>query len=444
MKILISIVWFLVFTKLLVFWVWLWQLKEYHFGRFKAHFEKQAIKKIMSGWWRIKIPKLTKKTLAIIVYSLLLEFVIAVYLLTLPDWLFIVLFVMLLILAPVISSLIILMFQGPVIAWQNRLLKKALEKRLQFKNLVVIAITGSYGKTSTKEFLAKILEGKFKVLKTESHINSEVGISQTIINKLTTEHQVFVCEVGAYEIGKIKQICNVLLPKIGILTGINQQHMSCFGSQENIIKAKYELIESLDSNDIAIFNGQNKFCQNLYEKTAVPKKITNNESFNNNLLPWDQENLKLAVAAAKELGMAEQEIVEAIKKLKSPIQVTAGINNANVIDSTYSANPHSVLAHLDYLKSQPNKKILIMPCLIELGKSAKQVHQQIGERVKQVCDFAIITTKDYYQEMANEKTVLLEKPSQIIKKITEFVKPNDTILLESRIPKKVINAIKKG
>ena len=144
----------------------------------------------------------------------------------------------------ILIPLLILSFQIPSALWRKNLINKAKQKRLKFKNLLVIGITGSYGKTSTKEFLATILSEKYKVLKTKEHQNSEVGVSQCILNDLKPEHEIFVCEMAAYNRGGIKLLCDIVKPKIGILTGINEQHMATFGSQENIIKTKYELIES--------------------------------------------------------------------------------------------------------------------------------------------------------------------------------------------------------
>ncbi len=141
---------------------------------------------------------------------------------------------------------------------------------------MVIGITGSYGKTSTKEILYTILAEKFgenKVLKTKEHQNSEVGVSQCILNDLKPEHKIFVCEMASYNRGGIKLLCDIAKPKIGILTGINEQHMSTQGSQENIIKTKYELIESLPQDGLSIFNGENFYCLELYQKTKIKKRI---------------------------------------------------------------------------------------------------------------------------------------------------------------------------
>src|SRR3989344_2874854 len=360
MKLIIDILALIIFLKLFLFWLWLWQLKEYHIGRFIAHFkEGQAIKKILSGFWRLKYPKFTKKIVIISFTGLILAILMFSKGLYLPAFILII--------------LVPLAFQAPTVVWRKEYLKKARLKRESFKDLLVIGITGSYGKTSTKEFLYEILSPKFKVLKTREHQNSEVGIARCVLSELKPEHEIFIVEMGAYNKRGIKMLCDIVKPKIGILTGINEQHMATFGSQENIIKTKYELIESLPQDGVAFFNGKNKYCRELYEQTKI-KKYLYGENAGLGL-----ENFEGAKAVAKELGMTDQEIESASQKIENKfpgIKIKEGVNGLKVIDATYSANPESVITHLEYLKKFPGKKVIVMPCLIELGKASAEVHRR--------------------------------------------------------------------
>jgi len=459
MKIFIIVLGFILFVKCFFFWLWLWQLKEYHFGRFKAHFETQKWKKIISSFWRVKSPKFTKKTITILFFGILLESLILFYVSSLKDSAFYVSLLILLLISPIISSLLILFFQIPTVMLRNRILKKAQRKIAKFENLLVIGITGSYGKTSTKEFLAAILSKKFKVLKTKKHINAEIGIARAILNELTKDYEILIAEIGAYERGKIKQVCEMLQPKIGILTGINEQHLSTFGSLENIIEAKFELIESLPENGLAVFNGNNRYCRELFQKTKISKKIVYPQNYNfgfgrKNLFSWDIENLSMATAVAEFLGVGREKIEEALNEIKSPIKIKKGIDGLNIIDATYSANPDGVIAHLEYLKTFPGEKVIVMPCLIELGKVSGEIHKKIGKKIGEVCDLAIITTKDRFKEIkeaafaeatANQRKpeiLFIENPKEIFKKIESFCKSEDVVLLESRVPKEVIDLLK--
>ena len=155
----------------------------------------------------------------------------------------------------------------------------------------------------------------------------------------------------------------------------------------------------------------------------------------------------MAIEVAEWLGMIEQEIEKAIQKIKPLLAVEQGRDGLKVINSTYSANPQSVFAHLDYLKGLSGKKIIVMPCLIELGKAAETVHRKIGRKIGRVCDLAIITTCDYFQQIKqaaveagmNPNHILLaEKPDAILQEIRSFAVAPDTLLLESRVPEQVI------
>src|SRR3989344_3293303 len=443
MKEIIEVSLFLIFVKLFFFWLWLWQLKEYHIGRFLAHFkEGQAVKKIISGFWRLKYPKFTKKIIVISLAGLILAILMFWKGFYLPAFILII--------------LVPLAFQAPTVIWRKSYLKKARLKREGFKNLLVIGITGSYGKTSTKEFLYEILAeklGKDKVLKTKEHQNSEVGIARCILRELKPEHEIFIVEMGAYNRGGIKLLCDMVHPKIGILTGINEQHMATFGSQENIIRTKYELIESLPTDGMAFFNEKNKYCLELYNETL--RLRSGQAKFKKFLYGQEaqfhgQENILGARVVARELGIIGED-----SPLPKLLSIKRGINGLNIIDSTYSANPTGVMAHLDYLKTLPGKKILVMPCLIELGKASKEVHRRIGRKIAEVCDLVIITTGDKFKEikqgvvsieakpqqergLASTKSteiIFLENPKKIFEKIKSTTHPGDVVLLESRVRK---------
>jgi len=541
MLFLLSILWLIRETKAILFYLYLWQLKEYHIGRFLDHFRTEKGKRLIfnslnllkilliSGFFifpfyfpfilvalytlevakaltdffqkRLKKPVLTKKTVFLILAALLLEilFIFANWFRLTPSFALWLLIFDIFTLA--IASGITLIFQPLVVLGRNQIIKKAKKKRDDFKNLLVIGITGSYGKTSTKEFLATILSEKFKVLKTAEHQNSEVGVSLCILNDLKPEHEIFIVEMGAYNRGGIKLLCDIVKPKIGVLTGINEQHMATFGSLENIIKAKYELIESLPrsesessllrglpENGLAIFNGDNDYCYELYKKTKKPKKVyslqstisnlpvdlytssiavnreflsfkvidKNGESaiFKANLLGEQNiSNILASAVCAKELGMTLEEITKACQKIESwqgGVELKKGINGLNIIDATYSANPDGVISHLDYLKIWPGKKVIIMPCLIELGKVSKRIHKEIGKKIGEVCDLSIITTREHFQEIGEgatekglkgENILFIENPKEIFEKIKNFCSHGDVVLLESRMPSQLINLL---
>ena len=459
-----SIVTILVYVKLFLFWLWLWQLKEYHIGRFVAHFEEgQAFKKILSSLWRLKYPKFTKKIIIIFLAGIFLAlcmifkgYHLAIF--------------------PLIVA-IPLFFQVLTVMWRGRYLEKARKKRAKFPELKVVGITGSYGKTSTKEFLAHILGQKFRVLKTPEHQNSEVGISNTILRSLTDEHEVFVCEMGAYNKGGIKMLADIVKPQIGIVAGVNEQHLATFGSMENLLSAEggEELVKALPQEGVAIINGGSpklkEHISTLKKANEGAKFIVGTEDIQAENIKIEKEsvsfevdgtqfrvsvcgghnaqNLLLAIAAAKEMGMSLEEIAKACATITpdlGALKIKRGINGATIIDSTYSANPDGVIADLEYLSLYEGKKILVMPCLIELGKAAKDAHKRIGAKIEEICDLAIITTKEHFEDLKqgakqSEKIVYMENPQEILAKIKNNTKTGDAILLESRLSESLVKVL---
>lgn len=524
MNLIFNIFWLARTFKYVLFWLYLWQLKEYHIPRFLDHFRTHKGKKLLlnplyaikiflllmflfagqlfSVWFlflfliyvfesllfakqiftkSFKKPVKTAKTLLLTGISIA---VIIIFAISLPMfWLLAID-----ILIPVIISAIVLLIQPFFVLARNNILKKAKNKISQFKNLKVIGITGSYGKTTTKEFLTTILSEKYKVLSTKEHQNSEMGIAKCILENLNSEHEIFVVEMGSYKKGGIKLLCDIVKPEMGIVTGVNEQHLSLFGSLENLLSAEGggELAVALPKDGLLILNGDNKYCLNLYKKFKGNKKTysINRDKINSDIWAEDidvekdfvsfvaidknkelfhfkvdvlgkqnVQNLLAAILTAKEFGMDFAEISEACKNIKhhqAGIILKNGTHGINIIDSSYSSNPDGVIADIDHLNNFKNKKIIVMPCLIELGKKSAEIHEKIGQKIGKVCDMAIITTKDNFESikkgavyagMPDKNIIFAEKPDDIYNIITLKCKKGDTVLLEGRVPPKLINLL---
>lgn len=534
----LTTVWFFWEIKYVLLWIYLWQLKEYHTGRFLDHFSTHKGKKLLFSFGQIaKLVLLfvllldsSSFSYLLIILTLLYSFEFLVFLrqlflksfkkpvataktlfLSVVSFAFVILFLNWVfdfsneaqmpwlvgfdILTPLIISALVLFFQPAFVLMRNQILRRAgkrIRKIKQTGGLKVVGITGSYGKTSTKEFLAAILSKKFKVLYTKEHQNSEIGIARAILKDLKPHHQFFIAEVGAYNKGKVRQVCRVLEPEIGMVTGVNEQHMALFGSMENLLSAEGggELLDSLPEHGTIIVNGENKYCLDLIRKSSklepekekvyafdnkvvdadiwaedidvkkdsvsfvVADKRKNLAHFNVNVLGRHNiQNLLAAVLAANEMGMALGEISEACKHIRpeqAGMVLKPGKHNINIIDSSYSANPDGVIADLEYLKVFPGKRVIVMPCLIELGPESPEIHQKIGKKIGQVCDSAIITAKECFENIKKgalesgmeQKNILhIENPQEIFSKITTFCKSGDAVLLEGRVPAGLINEL---
>ena len=445
-----------------LFYLWLWQIKEYRTDRMRAYLrdEKNIVGKnigyfvglvlILVFYFNqqifvflalllfaftfyqilrevknriLKRPRFTFRILftfftiivfySIIAFSWILAFAGMTRPLVLLPLLIMLLLLFLYLITPILISLIIL-FTNPFFKFQKkRIIKKAARKMRGLKKIKVIGITGSYGKTSTKEFLFTILSQKYKVIKTEGNNNTNIGVARTVLNKVSDNYDYFICEMGAYKIGEIKEICGITKPEIGILTGINEQHLNLFGSIENTIRAKFELIEALPENGLAVLNSSIKYqvssikvknikhfslsdVGNIKVYQDCVEFIYKNQNFKTNFLGKHYiENLLAAIITAESLGMNLGEISEAAKKIK-PSKFTMrkldGLNNSIFIDDSYSANPDGVIAALNYLDEvyQDYKKIIVFPGIIELGNKSEEVHRKLFGKIDKVCDVAYI------------------------------------------------------
>ncbi len=528
--------WIIKQLKAVLFWLYLWQLKDYHLSRFIAHFSTIKGRQIFFNkaylfkifwlalffiggtsqfllWWslplvilyfleafktlsvlvsgKIKKPVWTGKAVVLSLFSfgLVFYFLVSFFYIYQASFDFLKWLLILDILVPVFVSGVVLIFQPVTVFLRNRIIAKAMAKRSQFKDLIVIGVTGSCGKSSAKEFLAAILSQKYKVVRTPKNQNSEMGISNTILNLLKPEHQIFICEMGGYNAQGIELLVKIAKPQMGILTGINQQHLATFGSQENIIKGKFKLIESLPKNGTAILNIDNEFIKKELQRRKFKVKKIKKYSIKGEADIWAENieakkdkvsfevfsrdgeftrfeinlpggwpivsNILAAAAAAKELKMSLTEIHKACQKIDAsfaPVTVRQSAKGLNIIDSSYSANPEGVLADLNYLNLWVGKKIVVMPSLIELGSAIKEVHQNIGKKIGEVCDLAIITSRDGLKEIKTgalkkglkpDRIIYSENPRKIVEIIKKETQRGDTVLLEGRVPEGILNLLNK-
>lgn len=497
--------------------VFLWQLKEYRLDRMIAHLGTWQGKRMIFGpisvlkWLLIiayfasipilpiifivylvevlkdlgeinigwKKPVFTLKATTISIFVIGAYILIILWLLTNHPTSLGISIVILDILLFFIIAIIILILAIPTMIQRMSLSEDAKIIIAQHPKLITIGITGSYGKTSTKEFLAGILSTKYKVLKTMGSQNTEIGIAKTIIDSLK-DQQIFVCEMAAYKKGEIKSICDMVKPKIGIITAINEQHVELFGSLENTIAAKFELIEALPKKGLAVFNGNNANTRQLAEKAKKMPLITVIYQYTDellmtksqfsarmiNVLPdrldfeiqvngqkittsapllgvHNVENILAAVVVASHLGMSLDEISQAVKKLQPPemtMKPYPGPSGATLIDDTFNTNPDGVLAAINYMKVYTGKKILVFQPMIELGEASLRLHQEVGEFAAKNCDLIFLTNRNYYEsivqgadlvENSNDKFSVLPL-DQAIKIIKENLSKESVVVFEGK------------
>jgi UDP-N-acetylmuramoyl-tripeptide--D-alanyl-D-alanine ligase len=317
-------------------------------------------------------------------------------------------------------------------------LAAGLKLKVLKKDLLVIGITGSYGKTSLKEILAHLLAGKFSVCKTAGTNNTLIGVALTILRKLNRAKQIFIVEMGAYRQGEIKTLCRLVKPDIGILTGITIQHLGLFGSLNNIIRAKAELLDSLPKGAQVFLNGENQFTRKLskqYKHLRVYLYRRPQKNLTTNLLgSWQQLNLNGALAVGQALGIKKKTLIHrmrAIPGFPTALLKKSGINHSLVLDNSFSANPtgfKEIITDVHKLKS-PNK-ILVTSGIIELGMQTISIHKQLGKAAGAVFRQIYVTKKELLPLFPH--SIYLSDPSQI------SIKPRSVIVLVSRLPQNII------
>lgn len=384
---------------------------------------------------------------------------------------------------------------GVVFVWnqitvriKDIIIYQATRKIARQTHLTVIGITGSYGKSSVKEFTGQILASQFKVIKTPGNINTDIGVAQFILRTDFTQAQIFVCEMGAYRIGEINKICQIVKPKIGILTSIIEQHLSLFGSLKNIQTAKYELLRSIPANGLVITNADNSYCTELLgELTCQNQKLFGEDADNQpdylideidsrpdgvtwNLVtpttaynvsvplrgPHQPLNVTPALLVAEFMGMPWSALVIESAKLKPGPNALSiyTYKKATIIDDTYNSNPKGFKAALDILASFSSKipRVVITRGMLELAEKSAEYHATIGEEIAFCANELIIISPDSADDFMRGVTALKNKyplEVQLIfepNKLLEYIKVKADqpviILLENRQPSLVMSEVK--
>lgn len=416
------------------YWLYLWQIKEYRLDRMLAYLRSLDLEDLVKLWlWgKLRRPQFTIKIflITLLFLILLLLSLLAFYWLNI-SWLYSI--IILILSAPLMVSLAVGIISIPSLLITRILRYLAAFKRHRFTDLVVIGVTGSYGKTTTKEAIAGILSAKFKVLKTKGGVNTKIGIAKQILSQLTSDIKVYVVEMGAYKKGEITELVQLVEPKIGVLTGINEQHLALFGSLQNIIDAKFELIEGLPEDGVAIINTAD---QNVVsEKDRIKVKTLEYQS------STPTENINAAIKIAQKLGLnheetekGQQNIIPTAKRM----QEKKGIKRSVIIDDTYSSNPYGFKYALNFLKEyRAKKKILITTGIYELGSEAETINKKMHDLAKDICD-EIITT-DKMNAKFYPSAQLIENPDTLFNLIKEISDKNTIFLFEGR--NRVINQV---
>lgn len=370
----------------------------------------------------------------------------------------------------VVDSAVVILFTPIVIILTHYILlplellikliyKKRAIRKLKSKNVVKIGITGSYGKTSTKNILAQILGKEYKVCITPANYNTEMGVTKTILSKLDDE-DVFIAEMGARHRGDIKVLANMVKPDYAIITTIGEQHMETFGSLTAIEETKNELALYMKEEGVVFFSGDSKSNLKLYEKCKKEKYLTNSEkgyayakdivSTQNGseftLVIGEEEekvktsllgrfnihNIVTASALGRYMGVSMKDIASAIRNLEPTPHRLELIKNRyfSILDDSYNSNLVGAKEALNVLGSFKGRKIVVTPGFVEMGEEASKANFTLGAWIADVADYILImneTNKNYLLSGAishnfNQKNIFFastrKEQTDIIAKLT--------------------------
>ena len=344
-----------------------------------------------------------------------------------------------------------------------------------YDGLIKIGITGSYGKTTSKNVIRDIISEKYYTLITPASYNPPMGITRTIREHFKPIYEVFVCEMGADHVGEISYLMDFVKPQYGIVTSIGPQHLNTFGSQENIIREKMQEIELLPEDGVGIINIDNEYIRNykiknrckvvtvgisntdadyvaydiVYNKQGSSFKVKIGKSavrFTTVLLgEHNIMNILCGIALAKELGMTNREIakgVSNIRQVEHRLEIK-NINGFTFIDNAFNSNPVGCKYALDVLSMMDGKRIIVTPGLIDLGREENEDNYEFGRYMKDRADFVILVGEKnsaYVRKGALEggfdRDCILTVGS--VREAFAYVYANfskkDTILLENDLP----------
>lgn len=316
----------------------------------------------------------------------------------------------------------------PILKISNQKYIKEAKKIIKAnKNMKVIGITGSYGKTSTKNIITAFLEDKYITVMTPKSFNTTLGVVRSIREQIKPYTEVFVCEMGAARLGEIEEICKIVPPTISVITSIGPQHLTSFKSMDNIQKGKYEILTYSAPNAKAILNIDNEYIKDGIEKYADGKEVIK-YSLNNDEAAYTVENIQMsdkgsifdvvdstgritietrllgkhniynivcAVAIAKELGMTSEEIKKAARKLK-PVEHRLELKTMGgvlALDDSFNSNPEGSKAAIETLCMFKDKyKVMVTPGMIELGPKTDELNEKFGEYATSL-DYVILVGK---------------------------------------------------
>lgn len=344
------------------------------------------------------------------------------------------------------------------------------------RSLIKIGITGSYGKTGTKFILERLLSTTYSTLVTPHSYNTPLGVIRTVREKLKANHQIFVAEMGAKQVGDIKELTDLVEPTIGIITAVGPQHLETFGTQEDVLRTKFELALATSGKGITFVNSDNALIRQgmdtypeINYKTygtneqadfrildiqmgAFGSKFTvshqgDSQQYQTDLLGRHAIlNMTAGIAVATHLGIETTAIKLAVRDIR-PVPHRLELKRQNgyyLLDDAFNANPTGAGYALEVLNQfEGGKKIVITPGMIELGELEEESHRLFGQQIAAVADVVILVgpkkTKSIRvglqaSQYPADQIKVVGNIFEAFEVLTTVVTDGDTVLIENDLP----------
>lgn len=378
--------------------------------------------------------------------------------------------------ATIISWALTLPIEKAFTRWYINDAKKILKNH---KNLKIIGITGSYGKTTTKFILTRILSEKYNTICTPQSFNTPMGVVRTVREMLKPQTEIFVCEMGAKNIGDIKEICDIVNPQYAMITSVGAQHLETFKTTDNVFNTKFELANAIKINNNIFVNGDSKEIISRINKEDYCVYGTDNSfNFKASNISYGRDgsaftlrlgdedviltskllglhsiiNITGAAALAFKLGVSAEEIKYAVANLKPTehrLEMKSYLNGSVMIDDAYNANPEGSIEAVRVLGSFDGmKKVVITPGLIELGEKEYDCNYALGLECAKICDIIIFVGKNRSKPLVDAvNTTDFNKENMFVASsfmeasgiYSRFADKNTVVLIENDLPDNYLN-----
>ncbi len=454
--------------------IYLFQIKEYRFDRFVSFIKEEGIFNIL--YFRgFRTPAKSIRNILLVGVSLVLILLFPLYLFSGFVGL-ILLLIQIPPLALIFVSIGVYLTGFLANIQRNSTIEKATEK-VKNSSAVFIGVTGSYGKSSVKEFLYAILSAYYKTAKTDENKNTDVGVALSILKNLKPDTRYFIAEMGAYRLSEIKKICNFVHPKIAVLTAIGNQHLDLFGSKENLETAKAELLEAVPPSGKVYINASVAHKDFFESKTKAPliyyslssntplyaEKIEQKKEGMSALITYKEqsftiqtqlvgthtiENLLPAIGAGIDLGVpiaVIQKTASQLTNIEAKLSLHSGVHGTTILNDVKNSSVEGFIAALKTASHFPNKtKYIVSKGIIELGSEKGESYRRIVSVLNDVNIVLFTTDSMFSQQKSSELIKTYKDEKTLLEAVSKKADAEALIILEGKFTKNFVNYFLKN